>query len=225
MLRIKICGITTPEDAVMAADAGADAIGLNFFAKSPRYVSPLAARTIAEAVSGRVTRVGVFVNSTVAEVRGIASAVGLDLVQLHGDEPPEAAAELSDYIRLMKAFRIGPEGSRPVLEYLDCFRRYSGRMQQVLFDAREPGQYGGTGKTADWNALKDYSQDELRPPLVLAGGLTPDNVARAIQAVRPFGVDTASGVEQSPGHKEPALVSRFVAAAKRALATLPIRGV
>jgi phosphoribosylanthranilate isomerase len=225
MIQIKICGITTPEDAIMAVDAGADAIGLNFFAKSPRYVSPEAARTIAAAVKGRATRVGVFVNPTVAEVRLIASDVDLDLVQLHGDEAPELAAELSDHIRVMKAFRIGPEGLKSVLEYLDCFRRYGGHMQQVLFDARKPGQYGGTGKTADWDTLKDYPQDGWHPLLVLAGGLTPDNVAKAIQAVRPSGVDTASGVEQSPGRKDAVLVARFVSEARRALATLPIRGV
>jgi phosphoribosylanthranilate isomerase len=217
MFQVKICGVTTPEDALMAADAGADAIGLNFFAKSPRYLSPDAARVIAEAVRGRVTRVGVFVNSSLAEVRTIASHVGLDIVQLHGDEPPELAADLTRILPVLKAFRIGPEGWKPVTEYLDRLRSLGGLVRQVLFDAREPGHYGGTGKTADWDTLKDYPQDGRHPPFVLAGGLTPENVAKAILWVHPCGVDTASGVEQSPGRKDPVLVARFVSEVKATL--------
>jgi len=216
MFRIKICGVTTVEDAMAVAEAGADAIGLNFYPPSPRWVNVHHAQAIAEAVRGRMVRVGVMVDPAEEEAVSLASEVGLDLVQLHGNEAPALAARLSQRIPLIKAFRIGPTGLRPALDYLDDFRRLRGVFQAVLFDAFQPGRLGGIGKTADWDAIRGYPSEGRRPPLVLAGGLTPDNVAAAIRGLSPMGVDTASGVEASPGRKDPALVARFVAAARQA---------
>jgi len=212
MFRIKICGITTVDDALMAAEAGADAIGLNFYARSPRYVAPEVARRIADALAGRVSRVGLFVDPT--EEALMAAKVDLDLIQLHGNERVGLVGRLSQAIGIVKAFRIGPEGLRPVLEYLTEMHRYGGVLHAVLFDACQPGRLGGSGKLADWNAIKGYPSEKWHPPFILAGGLTPGNVAAAIQALHPAGVDTASGVEKSPGRKDPLLVERFVREAR-----------
>lgn len=221
MFRIKICGVTTIGDALTVAEAGADAIGLNFYPPSPRWVTPQQAQTIAEAVRSRLLRVGVMVDPAEEEAVSLASEVGLDLVQLHGNELPALAARLSQRLPLIKAFRIGPAGLRPVLDYLDEFRRLGGLFQAVLFDAFQPGRLGGVGKTADWDAIRGYPSEGWHPPLVLAGGLNPDNVATAIHTLSPAGVDTASGVEASPGHKDPARVARFVAAARHAFDEAP----
>jgi len=216
MFRIKICGVTTVEDALAVAEAGADAIGLNFYPPSPRCVTPQQARAIADAVRGRLLRVGVVVDPTEEEAASLASQVGLDVVQLHGNEPVALAARLSRSLPVMKAFRIGPEGLQPVIDYLDEFRRLDGVLRTVLFDAFQPGRLGGVGKTADWGAIKGYPSQGWHPPFVLAGGLAPDNVAAAIRALAPAGVDTASGVEKSPGRKDPVLMSQFVRAAHQA---------
>ncbi len=218
MFQIKICGITTPDDARAAAQAGADAVGLNFYAKSPRYISPETARSIIAALPNRVVKVGLFVNATVPDVCRLFDDLSLDLVQLHGDEPPEFLAQLGGR-PVMRAFRVGVAGLPPVVDYL-CRCRELGAMPAVsLFDSLMPGVYGGTGTTADWSVAKNYvSQTEL-PPLVLAGGLTSENVAEAIRAVRPAAVDTAGGVESSPGRKDPALMQMFVQEARVAFAT------
>jgi phosphoribosylanthranilate isomerase len=219
MFQVKICGVTGVEDALLAAEAGADAIGLNFYPKSPRYLTPEAARRIADAVRGRLLRVGVMVNPTADEAMALVSQVELDAVQLHGDEPAAMAADLSRSVPVLKAFRISPEELHPVLAYLDEYRRAGGVIRPVLFDAYHPGQFGGIGKTADWSAIQRYPSEPWHPPFVLAGGLTPDNVASAIQALRPIGVDTASGVEQSPGRKDPVRMARFIQEAKAAFAS------
>lgn len=221
MFRIKICGVTTAEDALAVAEAGADAVGLNFYPPSPRWVTPQQAQAIAEAVRGRLLRVGVMVDPAEEEAVSLASQVGLDIVQLHGNESPALAARLSERLPLIKAFRIGPAGLRPVLDYLNEFCRLGGLFQAVLFDAFQPGRLGGIGKTADWDAIRGYPSEGWHPPVVLAGGLTPDNVAAAIHTLSPAGVDTASGVETSPGRKDPALVARFVAAARHAFDEAP----
>jgi phosphoribosylanthranilate isomerase len=219
MFRIKICGVKSVEDALAVAAAGADAIGLNFYRPSPRYIPLERARAVADAVRGRVMRVGVVVDPTEEEALAIASHVGLDLLQLHGDEPAALVARLSQRVPVMKAFRIGPAGLQPALDYLEEFRRLGGTLVAVLFDAFEPGRLGGVGKTAEWGAIKGYPSQGWHPPLVLAGGLRPDNVADAIRTVSPMAVDTASGVEESPGRKAPVLVARFVQAARRAFLT------
>lgn len=216
MFRVKICGLTNVDDAVVAAEAGADAIGLNFYPESPRYVAPEAARRIAEAVCGRVLRVGVMVNPTEDEAIALVTQVDLDAVQLHGDEPAALAARVSRRVPMLKAFRVSSAGLGPVLDYLEEYRQAGGVIRPVLFDAFRPGQFGGSGETADWTAIRAYPSQQWHPPFVLAGGLTPDNVATAIQTLAPMAVDTASGVEQSPGRKDPIRVARFVQQAKAA---------
>jgi phosphoribosylanthranilate isomerase len=218
MFRIKICGLTTVDDAILAAEAGAEAIGLNFYLKSARYVVPETARQISHAVRGRLLRVGVMVNPTANEAMALASLVGLDAVQLHGNEPAALAATLSRSVPVLKAFRIGSAGLRPVVEYLNEYRQEGGVVRPILFDAYQPGHFGGVGKTADWSAINGYPCQDWHPPFILAGGLTPENVATAIQALSPMGVDTASGVEQSPGRKDPLRMSRFVQEARAAFA-------
>jgi phosphoribosylanthranilate isomerase len=217
MFRIKICGMTTVEDALAAARAGADAVGLNFYAKSPRYIDPPTARQVVDTLPGGVVKVGLFVNAPQQQVCETCDQLGLDLVQLHGDEPPEYLAALGGRA-VMRAFRLGPAGLTPVLAYLEQCRRLHCLPQLTLIDSYVPGQYGGTGEPADLDRLKNYPAETWNPPLVLAGGLTPLNVAAAIAAVRPAAVDVASGVEAAPGRKDPAAVEAFIQAARAAFA-------
>jgi phosphoribosylanthranilate isomerase len=219
MFRVKICGITNVADAQAAVEAGADALGLNFYPRSPRFLAPEKAAEIVAAVGRRAVKVGVFVNADAREICETFDRLGLDLIQLHGDEPPEMLPELGER-PVVRAVRLGPEGLRPVEEYLARCRALGVVPQAVLVDALVEGLYGGSGKTADWAALGRYPTGGTLPPLVLAGGLTPENVAEAIRAVRPAAVDTASGVESSPGRKDPARVAAFVRAAREALAAI-----
>ncbi|MBI3836664.1 MAG: phosphoribosylanthranilate isomerase [Planctomycetia bacterium] len=216
MFRIKICGITSVEDALVAAAAGADAIGLNFHPPSPRFCGLELASKIAAAVPPQVCKVGVFVNVTAGEIRAIVASAGLDLVQLHGDEPAETIAELSG-LNVIKAFRVANDLSAAAA-YLDHCRALGALPQMVLLDAFQPGHYGGTGQTIRVDILRKNRELLGDLPLVLAGGLRPSNVAAAIAAVRPSAVDTASGVETSPGKKSATLVRAFVETAKAAFA-------
>jgi phosphoribosylanthranilate isomerase len=248
MLRIKICGITTPDDALLAAEAGASAIGLNFYDQSPRHVSPDQAAEIVERLrqdysAENVQVFGVFVNATLddilwtireANLYGPEQGFG---IQLHGDEPPELIQQLQQHglgqighlfqatghiptVPIVRAFRC-PNGdlSSPAA-YLKKCQDLSSLPQAALVDAFEPGSYGGTGKCLDWASLARRKSALLNLPVVLAGGLTPQNVADAIATARPDAVDVASGVESAPGRKDPAKVLAFVAAAKQAFATL-----
>lgn len=220
MFRIKICGITNVADARVAAEAGADALGLNFFSKSRRFVASAAAREIAAAVPAGVTRVGVFVNQSAAEISQIITALGLDCVQLHGDEPAEIVSELPVDVKIVRAFRCGRAGLAPLASYLKSCCAVGRVPDLVLVDADAAGEFGGSGQRADW-ARVARERDLIRGvPLVLAGGLAPENVAEAIATVRPDGVDVASGVESSPGNKDAAKVRGFVAAARAAFAYL-----
>jgi len=216
VFRIKICGITRPEDGRLAAEAGADAIGLNFYARSKRYVSPKAAREIAAELPAEVARVGVFVNATAAEILDIADTVPLDWVQLHGDEPPGFLPQLAGR-RIIRALRCGSEGLTPLAEYLEYCESLEAPPAAVLVDAlTTDGEYGGTGQQAPWDLLAGSRTWLLGKPLILAGGLVPENVAQAIAHVWPLAVDTASGVESSPGVKDAVRMRKFVAAARRA---------
>jgi phosphoribosylanthranilate isomerase len=218
MFRVKICGITSVADALDAAAAGADAIGLNFYSASPRFCPPERARQITSAVPRQICKVGVFVNASANEIRAIFASAGLDLVQLHGDEPVEVIAELAD-LPVMKAFRVD-NSFLPVAAYLDRCRELSALPRCVLVDAYKPGQFGGTGKTIEAHVLLENRESLGGLPVVLAGGLTYSNVAAAIMAVRPSAVDVASGVESSPGQKSSEQVRAFVTAARAAFAEI-----
>jgi phosphoribosylanthranilate isomerase len=213
LFHIKICGVTCAEDAAAVAAAGADCIGLNFYPKSVRYLPPERAESVIDAIPDSVLKAGVFVNAPTAEIQELAARLALDFVQLHGDEPPEAIAQLAGSLRVIKAFRLGPEGIRPLVEYLDRCYQQAAMPAMVLLDAFQPGVYGGAGQTADWSAASEYHDLGAGPALVLAGGLTAENVAAAIAAVRPAAVDVASGVESSPGRKDPAKLAAFIRAA------------
>lgn len=202
-VRVKICGITRPEDAVLAEEAGADAIGLIFAERSKRRLEPLQAAEIAAAAGPFTTRVGVFVDAPIERVRRVAAALRLDAVQLHGSEQPAYAAALRPSLQVIKAWSFTP-GLRP-----EVMARYPA--DAVLLDGLRPG----SGEAFDWAqaaALRGF------PRLILAGGLTPETVAAGVQALAPYGVDVASGVEAEPGIKDPARVRAFVAAARGAVA-------
>jgi len=215
-VRVKICGITGPESARVAADAGADAVGL-VFAESPRRVTPDGAAAIVRALPPWVTPVGVFVDTPTDEIRELAEAVGFTAVQLHGDEPAGAVAELGR-LKVVKAFRVGGEEDvqAACLWREECERL--GRLPDAyLIDARVPqGPKGGTGRPADWDLAARMIDDKGFRPLVLAGGLGPDNVAEAIRRVRPWGVDGSSRLEAAPGKKDPDRVRAFLEAVRRA---------
>lgn len=201
--RVKICGITSVEDALAAVEAGADALGFMFYPPSPRNLTPEAAREIIGALPPFVARVGVFVDATADEIRRTIAASGIDTLQLHGRETPEFCAAWSPY-PVLKAFRVrGPES----LEALPAYRGHS-----WLLDSYVAGALGGTGQTFSWELAADAVRRGGR--VVLAGGLTADNVADAVRAVRPWGVDVSSGVESAPGRKDAARVRAFVRAAK-----------
>lgn len=216
--KIKICGITNPVDAAIAVDAGADAIGLNFYRGSKRHVSTAAAREIVDVAQLHAASIGVFVNHAANVIRETCDATGITWIQLHGDEPPEFLREIDQDFRVVRARRIDEGGMAAIVEDLQACSDLSGRRPEaVLIDAATPGQFGGSGHTVDWTQLSDH-RARLGLKLVLAGGLTPDNVAEAIRIARPHAVDVASGVESSPGKKDRAKVRDFVAAANAAFA-------
>jgi phosphoribosylanthranilate isomerase len=208
---IKICGIRDVDTAVAVADCGVQAIGLNFYERSPRVVAPDVAAQIVKRLPAAVEPVGLFVNHPVAEVRRVARLCGLRTVQLHGDEPPESIGELGAF-RVIRAFRVGHEGLSAVAEYLDRCRELGSLPWACLLDARVEGVYGGTGKTAPWEAIRREYRPAHWPPLILAGGLSSENVASAVRMVRPWGVDVSGGVESAVACKDPARVQQFVAA-------------
>jgi len=222
MFRTKICGITNVDDAQAVAAAGADAVGLNFFPGSPRFCTLAKARKIVQALPPQICRVGVFVNATEQEIRSRIQELGLNLVQLHGDEPVELLKSLRG-VPIMRAFRPGDDFS-PLSNYLTRCHVANCVPRMLLIDACQPGQYGGTGATLDWELLAKNRPRLTGLPLVLAGGLKPANVAQAILAVEPWAVDTASGVETSPGKKSQALITEFVEAAKAAFKGLNQQG-
>ena len=208
----KICGIRDPETALEVVRAGADAIGLNFYSKSPRSITPAQAAAIVAVLPPGATVIGLFVNHTLEEVRQIAQQCRLTTIQLHGDEPPQFLGGLREF-QVIRAFRMGPAGLAPLEEYLHHCRSHDALPHACLIDAHVAGAYGGTGKTVPWDRLREEYRAEW-PRLILAGGLNPENVAHAVQLVHPWGVDTASGVETAPGVKDLARVRQFIAAAR-----------
>lgn len=211
---VKICGIRDPKTACMVADLGASALGLNFYTPSPRSIDVTQAHEIKAAVSTReVTLVGLFVKHALTEVISVSQDLALKMIQLHGDESPEFLAELADSlpeVAIIRAFRTqGPDLSA-LSDFLAECDQCGKRPDYVLIDAYSPQAYGGTGQLAPWEMIHDQYQDQEWPPLILAGGLTPQNVAEAIQTVTPFGIDTASGVEDASGAKSQAKVKEFL---------------
>ena len=196
--RVKICGITRPEDALEAILHGADAIGLVFYPQSPRYVTPLQAAEIVKKIPAFITVVGLFVNAESSEISDILSAVHLDLLQFHGDETPMQCRQFSR--PYMKAIRVKSDTNlvQYAADYADA--------KALLLDAFAEGVPGGTGQVFDWNLIPS----NLSVPVVLAGGLNADNVTQAIQKVRPYAVDVSGGVEASKGIKDAAKISAFM---------------
>jgi phosphoribosylanthranilate isomerase len=212
-LWIKICGIRDVATAVRVAELGADAIGINFYAGSPRCVADVAtAAAIVTALPASVEAVGVFVNHSARQIREICTATGLTSVQLHGDEPDSTIDELSD-LTVIRAIRIEQDVAAQTAALLAGYAKLTRPPSAWLVDARVPGSYGGTGQTVDWTQL---SPEQRRgwPRLILAGGLTPENVAEAVAIVRPDGVDVASGVESAAGVKDLQRVECFIAACR-----------
>jgi phosphoribosylanthranilate isomerase len=206
MTKVKICGITNPDDARHAVECGADMLGFNFYRESPRYITEHAALEIAATIPASVNKVGVFVNMGTSRVSEIASMIGLDMVQIHGDENRAFVGELRSETsaKIIKAFRLSPDGNSVRVE--------DSGADFILLDNFSADKYGGTGRVFDWSIADRFQCSKAK--LILAGGLTPKNVAEAVRTVGPYAVDVASGVESSPGKKDPDKVAEFIRAAK-----------
>jgi phosphoribosylanthranilate isomerase len=204
-VKVKICGLTNAEDAVVAVEAGADAVGFVFHKKSPRCVEVTVVKGIVKSLPPFVLPIGVFVNEDAKVVRDVMDGCGLALAQLHGDEPAAYCEALGRPV--LKAIRL--QGRRSFL----ALAEFQGRagVRGFLVDAFSPDAYGGTGQVADWSLAAEASS---AAPILLAGGLTPENVSQAILQVRPYGVDVSSGVEASPGKKDHEKVRAFVRAVR-----------
>ena len=196
--RVKICGITRSEHARAAAGAGADAIGLVFYGPSPRFVTRAQARAVCAALPPMVSVVGVFVNPAPREVEDVVRGLPVDLVQFHGEEPPEVCSGSGK--PYVKAVRV-----RTRDDVVEAAARYPDA-RALLLDTHHDALWGGTGASFDWKLVPD----DIDHPIVLAGGLTPENVAGAIRLVRPFAVDVSGGVESAPGEKDPGRMERFL---------------
>ena len=211
LVKVKICGLTNLEDTLVAIEAGVDMIGFNFYPKSPRYLSPAVCAGLVEELRERgivTVTVGVFVNSPVETVADILEKCDLQLAQLHGDEPPTYLEVLGDFA--YKAIR-----PKTVTEAREALRQYAGQgvpAPALLLDAHKVGHYGGTGQRGDWGLAAELARTE---PILLAGGLTPDNVSEALSQVRPWGVDVASGVERAPGSKDHQKIEAFLRAVRQ----------
>lgn len=205
MTKVKICGLTNLDDALKAEDLGADFLGFIFFKNSPRHISPDSIRDIIENLHGSAQKVGLFCDQDVNFVRVQADNCRLDLIQLHGNESPDYTETLRKDIRIIKSFKIKKNFDFGILQ------RYE-KADFYLFDTYKEGMPGGTGVSFDWGMLEGKS---FNKPIFLAGGLRPNNVKKAIEAVRPFAVDVASGIEKSPGKKDHRLLEEFITAVKR----------
>lgn len=206
MVKVKICGITNWTDARLAVDAGADALGFNFYKPSPRYISPDEVRRIVGRLARRVQAVGVFVNAAPAAVLRIARDADLEILQLHGEESPAAVRALAEFYPVIKVFRVR-RGFRP-----GRLARYAAA-GAFLLDGFTANRRGGTGKTFEWSVARKAKR---YGPIILAGGLAPANVAQAIREVRPFAIDVCSGVESQPGKKDPARLRELMHAVEMA---------
>jgi phosphoribosylanthranilate isomerase len=227
VFHVKICGVTSADDARMVVAAGADAIGLNFVPGSPRCLSSAAAREVVAAIPDDVLVVGVFAGMPAADMKRMVAEVGLDAVQLHGHlsgdgvvDPPAVCGDLAPLI-VIRAVRLEPDGLGAARSWIAAAAAAGHAPAMAVVDAAvtaatAAGQLGGTGATVDWSRLA--AAGDLGIPMAVAGGLTPGNVAEAVAASRAVAVDTASGVESAPGRKDPAKVREFCRAARHALA-------
>lgn len=205
MILVKICGITNWPDAKAACDAGANMLGFNFYDKSLRRVSTVEAATMRSKLPPGVEPVGLFVNAKPAEIASLHAFVRFNAAQLHGDESPAIVSEVSRTVPVIKAFRVAADFPLPTLDkYHDAFA--------FLLDGSRAGQFGGTGTSADWNVARRAAAAHR---IILAGGLTPENVGAAIRSVRPYAVDVASGVETKPGKKDHARLREFIEEVRR----------
>ncbi len=200
---VKICGITNFEDAVNSVESGADMLGFVFCEKSKRYIGPEKAASIIREVSSFALCVGVFVNDDVEKIKRIIDQTMIDVVQLSGDENPDVCERLKNYVQVMKSFKVGNNFSEQILKNYD--------VDYFHFDTFSDGEFGGTGKTFDWDKVLGLSE---KYKVILSGGLTPENVKEAILKVRPYGVDVSSGVEDFPGKKNLEKVKKFIENAK-----------
>src|SRR5258706_3021295 len=200
MIRVKICGITNATDALAAIDAGPMPRVYNFSAKRPRNITEAEAAKIRPQLPKKIKAVGVFVNAPPAEAAELCKSLKLDAAQLHGDETPETVAEMSRSLPVFKAFRVEPDFRLGTLdEYAEAFA--------FLFDAANTGQYGGTGRTTDWDVARRAAAGRR---IILAGGLNAENDAAAVRIVQPYAADVASGVESKPGKKDHARLQAFI---------------
>jgi phosphoribosylanthranilate isomerase len=198
-MKVKVCGITSYEDALMAVDQGVDALGFNFYRQSPRYISPQDAHKIIARLPPLTVVVGLFVNEPQPEdAAEIARVAGVQVMQLHGDEDPDYCRRVSDW-PLIKAVRIGPGRMESNLEQYP--------VQAFLLDSKDDRLFGGTGQSFDWSRALEVKKDR---PIILAGGLRPDNVYKAIRTVMPYAVDVCSGVESAPGKKDKRKLEEFM---------------
>jgi phosphoribosylanthranilate isomerase len=214
MVRVKICGITNLADAKAAVDLGTDALGFNFYENSVRNIAPAAGYKIIRALPEKIEAAGVFVNWSPEAVIALARAVDLDTVQLHGDEPAATARVVANYFQVTKAMRVGKDFR------LAQLKPFQSAVRAFLFDAAKFGQFGGTGQRTDWTIARRAAKTH---DIILAGGLTPENVAEAILYVRPYAVDVASGVESRPGKKDRAKLRAFFSEVARANKQLAMR--
>jgi phosphoribosylanthranilate isomerase len=205
MILVKICGITNWPDAKAACDAGADMLGFNFYEKSLRRVSTVEAATMRAKLPSRVQAVGLFVNAKPSEINSLHAFVRFNAAQLHGDETPSVVSEVTRTVPVIKAFRVAADFPLSTLDkYHDAFA--------FLLDGSRTGQFGGTGASADWNVAR---RAVAAHRIILAGGLTPENVGAAIRSVHPYAIDVASGVESKPGKKDHARLKEFVDEVRR----------
>lgn len=207
-MRVKICGITKPDQGKAIASLGANALGFICVPASPRYVTSRQILAVREQLPENVERIGVFANSTIVEIEQVVGEADLTGVQLHGDESPDFCAQLRQVlpqVEIIKALRVK---NAQALEQVDIYTSY---VDTLLLDAYDPQQLGGTGKTLDWDTLQEFSP---KCSWLLAGGLTPDNILSALSQVRPNGIDLSSGVERNPGDKDLSKVSQLFAQLK-----------
>ena len=205
MVKIKICGMTNKADAISASRLGADMLGFVFYKKSKRCVEAVVARDIISGLPASILKVGVFVDEEPGKVLDLAATASLDALQFHGSETPEYCAAFRGKHKVIKAFRLE---ERKDLKHINDYD-----VDLYLLDTFKSGTAGGTGKAFDWKIVTDF---EFLRPVILSGGLSPKNVSRAIREVVPYGVDVSTGVEESPGKKDPELMKKFIEEARKA---------